>query len=164
MALTLAEPVRTWDWCVQKLHDVCAALGVWWVGALPLEPAPSHIVLFRPVGQAEFDLIAASDYRAFPPRLPHQPIFYPVLYGAYAIQIAREWNTKDAASGYVGYVTKFRVSADVVARYPVQVVGARQHEELWVPAEELGEFNAAILGTIDVIGEYRGPSAATPRA
>lgn len=66
-------------------------------------------ILFRPIGQKELDLIAASSYTAFPPRLAYQPFFYPVLNEAYAVQIARDWNTKDQASGYVGYVTKFRV-------------------------------------------------------
>ena len=82
------------------------------------------MTLFRPVGQAELDLIAASGYRLFPPRLPGQPIFYPVLSEEYAAQIARDWNTKDAASGYVGYVTRFQVRTEVAARYPTQTVGA----------------------------------------
>jgi len=51
-------------------------------------------VLFRPVGQKELDLIRESDFTAFPPRLPEQPIFYPVLNEHYATQIAREWNAK----------------------------------------------------------------------
>lgn len=113
-------------------------------------------VLWRPVGQAELDLIERSGWRAFPPRLPHQPIFYPVLDEAYAVQIARDWNTKDAASGYVGYVTRFAVRAGFVSRYPVQVAGARAHRELWVPAEEMDEFNANIVGPIEVVAEYRG--------
>jgi hypothetical protein len=112
--------------------------------------------LFRPVGQAELELIAASGHRAFPPRLPGQPIFYPVLNEQYAVQIARDWNTKDAASGYVGYVTRFQVRAELVARYPVQTVGARPHQELWVPAEDLEAFNAGIVGPIEVIAEFRG--------
>jgi hypothetical protein len=61
--------------------------------------------LFRPVGQKELKLIQENGYRAFPPRLPTQPIFYPVLYEDYAVQIARDWNAKDAASRYRGYVT-----------------------------------------------------------
>jgi hypothetical protein len=36
------------------------------------------ITLFRPVGKKELELIAASGFRKFPPRLPEQPIFYPV--------------------------------------------------------------------------------------
>ncbi len=67
------------------------------------------ITLFRPVGQKEMNLIQQSDYLAFPPRLPFQPIFYPVIQENYAVQIARYWNTTDAASGYVGYVTRFCV-------------------------------------------------------
>ena len=33
--------------------------------------------LYRPVGQAELDLIRAAGLREFPPRLPAQPFFYP---------------------------------------------------------------------------------------
>lgn len=113
-------------------------------------------VLWRPVGQAELELIERSGWRAFPPRLPHQPIFYPVLDEGYAVQIARDWNTRDAASGYVGYVTRFRVRSGFLARYPVQVAGARAHRELWVPAEELDELNANLVGTIEVVAEFRG--------
>lgn len=114
------------------------------------------MVLWRPVGQAELELIEQSGWRAFPPRLPHQPIFYPVLDESYAVQIARDWNTRDAASGYVGYVTRFRVRSGFLARYPVQVAGARAHRELWVPAEELDEFNANLVGPIEVVAEFRG--------
>ncbi|MDJ0699325.1 MAG: hypothetical protein QNJ07_05670 [Woeseiaceae bacterium] len=35
--------------------------------------------LYRPVGPAELDLIRDSGWQEFPPRLPEQPIFYPVL-------------------------------------------------------------------------------------
>lgn len=37
----------------------------------------AEATLYRPVGPDELDLIAASGYRAFPPRLPEQPIFIP---------------------------------------------------------------------------------------
>lgn len=117
------------------------------------------VELFRPVGQAELDLIRESGWTRFPPRLPTQPIFYPVLNERYAIEIASRWNTKDLASGFVGYVTRFRVASSVVQRYPVQVVGAAYHQELWVPAEDLDEFNEAIVGPIEVIGEFRRPNA-----
>ncbi|MFL5384371.1 MAG: hypothetical protein ACJ8GN_17760 [Longimicrobiaceae bacterium] len=115
-------------------------------------------VLHRPVGEAELWLIEESGWRAFPPRLAHQPIFYPVLNEEYAVQIARDWNTKDAASGYAGYVTRFRVRTGFLARYPVQTVGARMHQELWIPAEELDELNANIVGPIEVTAEFRGTS------
>lgn len=111
--------------------------------------------LYRPIGQNELDLIRASGFRAFPPRLPHQPIFYPVLTEAYAIQIARDWNTRDAASGYVGYVTRFRVPASFVVRYPIQKVGNADALELWVPAEELEEFNTQIVGAIEITHEFK---------
>ena len=118
--------------------------------------------LYRPVGQAELDLIRASGWRAFPPRLPIQPIFYPVLTEEYAIQIARDWNTRDPNSGYAGYVLRFRVQAAFLARYPVQQVGAAQHREYWIPAEELTAFNAAIVGLIEILHEFRAPANGSP--
>ena len=113
------------------------------------------LTLYRPVGQAERDLIAQSGWKEFPPRLSWQPIFYPVLNRDYAEQIARDWNTKDKASGFVGYVTRFEVDAEFARRYPVQVVGGHEHQELWVPAEELAAFNAHLIGVIEVVAEYR---------
>ncbi|PQO37191.1 hypothetical protein DTL21_04365 [Bremerella cremea] len=111
--------------------------------------------LYRPVGQAELDLIAASTWRRFPPRLDWQPIFYPVLTEEYAIFIAKQWNTKDPNSGFVGYVLQFDIDADYVQQFPVQNVGGPESLELWVPAEELETFNDQIVGTIQVIYEFR---------
>jgi len=111
----------------------------------------STLTLFRPVGPEELALIAASSYREFPPRLPDQPIFYPVLNEEYARQIARDWNVP--ASG-TGYVTRFRVATAFVAKYPVQTVGGSIHQELWIPAEELPQFNQNIVGVIEVIAEF----------
>ena len=111
-------------------------------------------VLYRPVGQKELDLIRESGFAAFPPRLFWQPIFYPVLNEEYAVGIARDWNTKDEASGFVGYVTRFHVRADYLARYDVQTVGSRVHQEYWIPAEDLAEFNRNIVGPIEVIAEF----------
>ena len=93
-----------------------------------------------------------ADYRAFPPRLPEQPIFYPVLNESYAVQIARDWNVK--ASG-AGYVTRFQVSREFLDRYQVQQPGGREHLEYWIPAEDLDAFNEAIVGQIEVVGEFR---------
>ena len=110
-------------------------------------------ILYRPVGPKELALIEASGFREFPPRLPGQPIFYPVLNEEYARQIARDWNVP--ASG-VGYVTRFAVRNEFVARYPIQTVGGSVHQELWIPAEDLVEMNRNIIGLIEVIGEYKG--------
>ena len=107
--------------------------------------------LFRPVGPKELALIAASGYREFPPRLPEQPIFYPVLNENYARQIARG---NVPASG-AGYVTRFAVRSEFVAKYATQTVGASIHQELWIPAEDLVEMNHNIVGPIEVIAEYK---------
>ena len=115
------------------------------------------MTFYRPVGLAELRLIAKGRFQAFPPRLSHQPIFYPVLTVEYARKIARDWNAPDAGSGYAGFVTRFEVDDGFVARYPVQTVGGRAHQELWVPAEELEEFNRHIVGQIEVIEAYPGP-------
>jgi len=108
-------------------------------------------ILYRPVGPKELALIAASGYREFPPRLPEQPIFYPVLNEEYARQIARDWNAKDSG---VGYVTKFAVRTVFLAKYPVQKAGAAIHQELWIPAADLAEMNRNIVGLIEVIAKY----------
>ncbi len=114
------------------------------------------ITLYRPVGQKEMDLIAASGYQYFPPRLEWQPIFYPVMNKEYAIQIARDWNTNDEFSGYVGYVMAFEVDADYIGKFEIQNVGGEIHNELWVPAEELPEFNENIAGGIILIETFYG--------
>lgn len=111
--------------------------------------------LYRPVGPKELALIRASGFRAFPPRLPEQPIFYPVLNEAYAIQIARDWNSKSAQNGNSGFVTRFAVRAAFLANYTAETVGNRTHQEYWIPAEQLDAFNASIVGVIEVIAEYR---------
>lgn len=112
--------------------------------------------LYRPVGLFELRLIAESGYRAFPPRLEHQPIFYPVLNYDYAEQIARDWNTKDAASGYMGAVTIFDLPSDYLTQFERQIVGAATHEELWIPAEKLYEFNGQIIDNIRVLKAFYG--------
>lgn len=109
-------------------------------------------ILYRPVGPKELALIAAGGFREFPPRLPEQPIFYPVLNEEYARQIAREWNVKDSGAGYV---TRFAVRKDFLARYGPQQVGSSLHRELWIPAEELAEMNRNIVGLIEVIAEFK---------
>ena len=113
------------------------------------------VTLFRPVGQKEMDLIRESDNRSFPPRLPEQPIFYPVLNEEYATQIARDWSAKYNESK-CGYVTRFRVRTDFLRQYQVQTVGGSIHQEYWIPAEELPDFNRNIVGVIEVIAEFRG--------
>jgi hypothetical protein len=117
--------------------------------------AQETVVLFRPVGQKELDLIRDSDWKRFPPRLPGQPLFYPVLTEDYAISIARDWNTKDPNSGCVGYVLRFRVLKDYIDRYRVHLVGGNKCREYWIPAEDLDEFNDHIVGTIEILHEFR---------
>ena len=110
-------------------------------------------ILFRPVGPEELRLIAESGHAAFPPRLPGQPVFYPVLNEEYAVQIARDWNAKSPSGA--GFVTRFAVRTPYPAQFQVQKVGGATHLEYWIPAEKLEEFNRNIIGKIEVIQEFR---------
>ena len=110
------------------------------------------VTLYRPVGPVERRLIEESGWLKFPPRLPEQPIFYPVMNEEYATQIARDWNVRDSGAGYV---TRFEVEEEFLLRYPVRRVGGSQHMELWVPAEELEEFNRHIVRKIEIVAEFR---------
>ncbi len=102
------------------------------------------------------ELLRQSGFRKWPPRLPEQPIFYPVTNEQYAIEIASRWNVKDSE---VGFVTRFEVQKDFMDRYSIQKVGGAHHTEWWVPAEDLEELNDHIVGIIEVIGEYRKDEA-----
>ncbi|WP_211239316.1 hypothetical protein [Actinokineospora inagensis] len=108
--------------------------------------------LWRPVGPVELRLVEESGWRAWPPRLPEQPVFYPVLNEDYAVRIARDWNVRHDGAGYV---TRFEVDSAFLGRYPVRQAGGRTILELWVPAEELAEFNDHIVGLIEVVREFR---------
>ena len=110
------------------------------------------ITLWRPVGPQELELIRQSGMRAFPPRLPEQPIFYPVTTEDYAMKIARDWSVP--ASGE-GFVTRFEVLKTYLDQYDVQDAGGRAHREYWIPAEDLPAFNEAIVGEIEVVAEFR---------
>jgi hypothetical protein len=115
---------------------------------------PDIPFLYRPVNQQELDLIAASGWKAFPPRLPEQPIFYPVLNEEYAAQISCNWNVPYYSAGYA---VRFTMDAAYLGQFAVQNVGDPMHNEPWVPAEQLAEFNQHIDGLIEVIAEFRRP-------
>jgi len=107
--------------------------------------------LYRPVGPQEFDLIKDSGFTAFPPRLDEQPIFYPVLNQKYAEEIASKWNVKHSGCGYV---LEFEVDDKYISQYDIQTVGAHYHQEYWIPAEKLSEFNRHIMGQIIMIRKF----------
>jgi hypothetical protein len=114
------------------------------------------VVLFRPVGPEELTLIESSGFREFPPRLPEQPIFYPVLTEEYAVKIARDWNVP--ASG-AGFVTRSAVRRDYLSRYQIQNAGGERFQEYWIPAEELADFNRNLVGLIEVVRRFPGDEA-----
>jgi len=96
-------------------------------------------------------MIRDSGRRRFPPRLEWQPIFYPVLSEDYAIRIARDWNTKDDQSGFVGYVLRFSIRSEYINRFQPQKAGGNELLEFWIPAEELETFNDNLVGEIELI-------------
>ena len=110
------------------------------------------VTLYRPAGPKEIDLVAATDYRRWPPRLPEQPIFYPVTNEEYAREIAIKWNVPSSG---VGYVTRFSVKKSFMEKYQIKKVGIELHTEWWIPAEDLEELNENIVGKIEIIGEYK---------
>ncbi len=110
------------------------------------------ITMYRPTGPEELKLVAESGYKMWPPRLPGQPIFYPVTNEDYARQIAKQWNVKFSG---IGYVTKFEVKKSFISKYELHTVGTKGHTEWWIPAEDLEKLNDNIVGTIEVIAEYR---------
>lgn len=109
------------------------------------------VTLYRPTGPEELELVEQSGFRRWPPRLPEQPIFYPVTNEQYATEIAIKWNIKDSG---VSYVTRFCVKKEFMDRFRIERVGAAHHTEWWIPAEYLEELNDNIVGLIEVIGEY----------
>lgn len=111
------------------------------------------MILYRPVGTRELELIITAEYSAYPPRLPEQPIFYPVLNEKYASEIASQWNVK-YNDDHRGYVTKFEIDDGYVKQFEIHTVGDSYHQELWISAEELEIFNRHIIGKIQIIKEY----------
>ncbi len=114
--------------------------------------ASETVTLWRPTGPEELALVEASGWREWPPRLPEQPIFYPVLNENYAIRIARHWNVKRSGAGFV---TRFEVRRNFLERYEVQQAGGETILEYWIPAEDLAELNSNIVGRIEVVSEFR---------
>lgn len=109
------------------------------------------ITLWRPVGPKELELIRETGMRAFPPRLPEQPIFYPVTTEEYAVKIARDWNVRASGSGFV---TQFEVEKAYLDSYEIQDAGGKAHQEYWIPAEKIDAFNASIVGKIEVVRSF----------
>jgi len=112
-------------------------------------------ICYRPIGQAELDLVKATGFTRWPPRLPDQPIFYPVTNERYAIELT-QWNVSDFGAGYV---TRFAVEKRFMDRYAIQCVGAAYQTEWWVPAEDLDQLNDHIVGAIEIAGVYGGDNA-----
>jgi hypothetical protein len=67
------------------------------------------------------------------------------------MKIARDWNVPASGSGHV---TRFEVDADFIDQYAVQQARGRSHLEYWIPAEDLDDFNKAIVGLIHVVHSF----------
>lgn len=116
-----------------------------------MAPVSDTVTLWRPTGPEELALVEASGWREWPPRLPAQPIFYPVLNEEYAARIARDWNVPHSGAGYV---TRFQVLRSFLDQYEVHQAGGKTILEYWIPAGDLPALNASIVGTIEVTAEY----------
>jgi hypothetical protein len=108
-------------------------------------------ILFRPVGPAELALLEANGFSRWPPRLPEQPIFYPVTNFEYAAEIASKWNVAESGTGFV---TRFHVRTEFMERFDVHCVGAAHHTEWWILAELLEELNDNIVGRVEVVARF----------
>jgi len=118
--------------------------------------------LWRPTGRKELVKIEELGMRAFPPRLPEQPIFYPVISFDYAEAIARDWNSVRENHEYIGFVLGFEIDDTYGAKFPMQTAGGKACQELWVPSEELDDFNRHIRGEINIIAEYKNGARVLP--
>jgi len=116
-----------------------------------LTTAPGNVTLWRPAGPAELALVEASGWREWPPRLPDQPYFYPVVNQEYATMIARDWNVPASGSGYV---TRFEVRRSFIGNYEVHQAGGQTILEYWIPAEDLAALNANLVGTIEFVAQF----------
>ncbi|MDY6922292.1 MAG: hypothetical protein SV765_18990 [Pseudomonadota bacterium] len=108
---------------------------------------PSRL-LYRPIGPGQLQAVLASGGRRFPPRRRNQAYFYPLEREAFARWIARHWHVPHSG---VGYITRFRVEADYLQRWPRFCVGGDEHWEYRIPAPALEDFNAHIVGPIEVV-------------
>jgi hypothetical protein len=109
------------------------------------------VTVWRPVGPLELELIKKANMRAFPPRLPDQPIFYAVLSEEYAVKIARDWNVPASGSGFV---TRFQVRRSFLDNYSVQKARRLGSPGILDPCGRYGSFNQAIVGEISVDAEF----------
>ena len=116
-----------------------------------IETENGHVVMYRPTGPEEYQLVADSGFTKWPPRLEGQPIFYPVTNETYAREITEQWNIRDSG---VGYVFRFLVKRSFADAYSLEKVGGKDHTEWWIPAEKMDELNDSIVGKIEMIGRY----------
>ncbi len=66
-------------------------------------------------------MIEKSGYEKYPPRLPEQPIFYPVLNEKYAAEIAGQWNVK-YNEDHRGYVTMFEIDDEYAGKFEAVII------------------------------------------
>jgi hypothetical protein len=120
---------------------------------------PETVTLWRPAGPEELALVEASGWREWPPRLPGQPIFYPVLNEQYATMIARDWNVRHSGAGYV---TRFQVRRAFLDRYEVHQ--HRRHDRTCCGVPLTGDHISAPIRATSVKGAYGSGPVATRAA
>ncbi|OWP61835.1 hypothetical protein CDA63_17265 [Hymenobacter amundsenii] len=98
------------------------------------------VLLYQPVGQAELDLIAASDWLELPLQGSEPRVFY-----------LTQPTAEPMGGGAADYLLRLTVDADYAAHFKTATTG-RQPEQLHVPAAELAGFNHQLVGRIEVVG------------
>lgn len=112
---------------------------------------PATVSLYRPIGPGQLRAIESTNWQRFPPRLPGQKYFYPLLHESFAHRIAREWHLDRSGAGFV---TEFMVDREYLEEFSVFVVGGPEHKEYRIPARELSRFNDNIVGDINLVARY----------
>ena len=124
-------------------------------------PEPEqYVTLYTPVGPDELRLIRESGNRAFLPPPSEERVLGLMTNEERAAQIARGWAIR--FDGKKGYFIRCNVPKSVLARFDRKTFGEgeRQYEEYLIPAERLDEFNAYIIGPIEVIASAPGEAEA----
>lgn len=113
------------------------------------------VTLFRSAGQCELDLIAQGGFTCFPVSQCRQRtypvVFYPERWRDHALQIARDWNTRDSVSEFAGYLLRCQVETDGH--------DFLNDSEIWLSEAGLLRLNQALVGTIQVEERFVGTPA-----
>lgn len=104
-------------------------------GDEPTLMAPTTILLFRPVDEAELAKIEQNGYRRFPPAV-----------GAFVVYAYEKYARTLTGTGWL---TRFSLPSDVIGKYPRD--GASPTEHYLIPPGDLDKINESLVGPIVVL-------------